>query len=241
MSLRSGDVVGEHTVSFGTLGERLELTHRAHSRDTFARGALRAARFIAGQPPGLYSMADVLGLAEAACRSSASGWSARPASASWRGRQSSSTRARRGARCGAAAGATPLRQVVLLSPVVPSKIVAVGLNHREHADALGRAVPAEPLIFLKPVTALIGLDDPIVAPPACGRLEYEAELAVVMKRRCRNVAPARARELRARLHLPQRRDRPRLQVRDGDWTRAKAFDTFCPSGPASPPTSIPTR
>jgi 4-hydroxy-tetrahydrodipicolinate reductase len=63
MSLRSGDVVGEHTVSFGALGERLELTHRAHSRDTFARGALRAARWIVGQPAGLYSMADVLGLA----------------------------------------------------------------------------------------------------------------------------------------------------------------------------------
>jgi 4-hydroxy-tetrahydrodipicolinate reductase len=59
---RSGDVVGEHTVSFGTLGERLELVHRAHNRDTYARGALRAARFIAGRPPGLYSMADVLGL-----------------------------------------------------------------------------------------------------------------------------------------------------------------------------------
>jgi 4-hydroxy-tetrahydrodipicolinate reductase len=63
LALRSGDVVGEHTVSFGTLGERLELTHRAHSRDTFARGALRAARWIVQQPPGLYSMADVLGLA----------------------------------------------------------------------------------------------------------------------------------------------------------------------------------
>jgi 4-hydroxy-tetrahydrodipicolinate reductase len=62
MSLRSGDVVGEHTVSFGTLGERLELTHRAHSRDTFARGALRAARWIATRGPGLYSMQDVLGL-----------------------------------------------------------------------------------------------------------------------------------------------------------------------------------
>jgi 4-hydroxy-tetrahydrodipicolinate reductase len=61
MSLRSGDVVGEHTVSFGTLGERLELTHRAHSRDTFARGALRAARWVAGRGPGLYSMQDVLG------------------------------------------------------------------------------------------------------------------------------------------------------------------------------------
>ncbi len=63
LSVRSGDVAGEHTVSFGTLGERLELTHRAHNRDTYARGALRAARFIAGRPPGLYSMADVLGLA----------------------------------------------------------------------------------------------------------------------------------------------------------------------------------
>jgi 4-hydroxy-tetrahydrodipicolinate reductase len=61
-SLRSGDVVGEHTVSFGTLGELLELTHRAHNRDTFARGALRAVRFVVGRPPGLYSMQDVLGL-----------------------------------------------------------------------------------------------------------------------------------------------------------------------------------
>ena len=62
LSLRSGDVVGEHTVSFGTLGERLELTHRAHNRDTFARGALRAVRWIATRPAGLYSMQDVLGL-----------------------------------------------------------------------------------------------------------------------------------------------------------------------------------
>ncbi len=62
-ALRSGDVVGEHTVSFASLGERLELTHRAHSRDNFARGALRGARFIATAPPGLYSMQDVLGLA----------------------------------------------------------------------------------------------------------------------------------------------------------------------------------
>jgi len=62
LSMRSGDVIGEHTVSFGTLGERLELTHRAHNRDTFARGALRAIRFVADRGPGLYSMHDVLGL-----------------------------------------------------------------------------------------------------------------------------------------------------------------------------------
>ncbi|MEK7743112.1 MAG: 4-hydroxy-tetrahydrodipicolinate reductase, partial [Elusimicrobiota bacterium] len=61
-SLRSGDVVGEHTVSFGTLGERLELTHRAHSREVFARGALLAASWLLGRKPGLYSMNDVLGL-----------------------------------------------------------------------------------------------------------------------------------------------------------------------------------
>src|SRR5262245_18910296 len=68
MSLRSGDVVGEHTVTFGTLGERLELTHRAHSRDTFARGALRAVRFVATAPPGLHTMHDVLGLGSPAGR-----------------------------------------------------------------------------------------------------------------------------------------------------------------------------
>jgi 4-hydroxy-tetrahydrodipicolinate reductase len=62
MSLRTGDVVGDHTVSFGTLGERLELTHKAQSRDTYARGALRAARWVSERPPGLYSMQDVLGL-----------------------------------------------------------------------------------------------------------------------------------------------------------------------------------
>ena len=61
-ALRSGDVVGEHTVVFGSLGERIELTHRAHSRDNYARGALRAARFVAAARPGLYSMQDVLGL-----------------------------------------------------------------------------------------------------------------------------------------------------------------------------------
>jgi 4-hydroxy-tetrahydrodipicolinate reductase len=63
-ALRAGDVVGEHTVVFGGMGERIEITHRAHSRDTFARGALRAARWIVGKPPGLYDMQDVLGLRE---------------------------------------------------------------------------------------------------------------------------------------------------------------------------------
>jgi 4-hydroxy-tetrahydrodipicolinate reductase len=62
LSVRAGDIVGEHTVIFGGIGERLEFIHRAHSRDTFAHGALRAARWVAGQKPGLYGMQDVLGL-----------------------------------------------------------------------------------------------------------------------------------------------------------------------------------
>jgi 2-keto-4-pentenoate hydratase/2-oxohepta-3-ene-1,7-dioic acid hydratase in catechol pathway len=125
----------------------------------------------------------------------------------------------------------PVRQVVLLAPVTPSKIVAVGLNHAEHALARGRSLPEEPLLFFKPVTALIGPGDPIVAPTRSHHLECEAALAAVIKRRCRNVPPARAREYvlgYAALNDVTARD---VEARDGDWARAKAFDTFCPVGP----------
>ena len=131
---------------------------------------------------------------------------------------------------------------MLLSPVLPSKIVAVGLNHREHAAALGRAVPAEPLIFLKPVSAMIGLDDPIVAPPACGRLECEAELAVVMKRRCRNVAPARARDYVLGYTGAQRRHRPRHPGARRRLDAGQGLRHVLSGGAlGSSPTSIPTR
>lgn len=125
----------------------------------------------------------------------------------------------------------PLKQIVLLPPVVPSKIVGIGLNYREHAAELGLAVPDEPLIFLKPVSALIGPDDPILYPPASRRVDHEAELAVVIKRRCRNVPAARARDYvlgYTCLNDVTARD---LLDRDGPWTRAKGFDTFCPLGP----------
>ena len=125
----------------------------------------------------------------------------------------------------------PLRQVVLLAPVLPGKIVGVELNHREHARAHGRSVPDEPPLFFKPISALIGPDDPIVTPPRCAHLECEAGLGVVMKRRCHNVPAARAREYvlgYAALNDVIARD---VEARDGDWTRAKAFDTFCPLGP----------
>jgi len=124
-----------------------------------------------------------------------------------------------------------LRQVVLLAPVPPSKIVGVGLNHREQAAGLGRVVPDDPLMFFKPVSALVGPDDPIVAPPVSRHLECAAALAAVIKRRCRNVQATRVREYvlgYAGLNDVTARD---IQTRDGDWTRAKAFDTFCPVGP----------
>jgi 2-keto-4-pentenoate hydratase/2-oxohepta-3-ene-1,7-dioic acid hydratase in catechol pathway len=109
----------------------------------------------------------------------------------------------------------PLRQVVLLAPVLPSKIVGLGGGR----------------LFFKPVSSLVGPDDPIVAPPASTHVECEATLAAVIKRRCHNVPAARVREYvlgYAGLNDVTARD---LQARDGDWTRAKAFDTFCPVGP----------
>jgi 2-keto-4-pentenoate hydratase/2-oxohepta-3-ene-1,7-dioic acid hydratase in catechol pathway len=121
-------------------------------------------------------------------------------------------------------------QSVLLAPVVPSKIVMVGLNYREHAEEMSVQVPLEPPIVLKPVSALCGPDDPIVVPPQAGRVDYEGELAIVMKKRCRHVMAERAREYvlgYTCLNDVTARD---LYAR-GQSTRAKAFDSFCPVGP----------
>jgi 2-keto-4-pentenoate hydratase/2-oxohepta-3-ene-1,7-dioic acid hydratase in catechol pathway len=121
--------------------------------------------------------------------------------------------------------------VVLLAPVLPSKIVAIGLNYRDHAAELGLSIPAEPVIFLKPVSALIGPDDPILYPPQSQRVDHEAELAIVMRRRCRNVPAGRAREHvlgYTCLNDVTARD---IQMKDRQPVRAKAFDSFCPIGP----------
>jgi 2-keto-4-pentenoate hydratase/2-oxohepta-3-ene-1,7-dioic acid hydratase in catechol pathway len=125
----------------------------------------------------------------------------------------------------------PLRQVVLLPPVLPSKIVGVGFPPREAGPGRVAAAPDDPRMFFKPLSALVGPDDPIVAPPVSQRLECAATLAAVIKRRCRNVLAARARDYvlgYAGLNDVSARD---VLTRDGDWTRAKAFDTFCPMGP----------
>ncbi|MEX2147670.1 MAG: fumarylacetoacetate hydrolase family protein [Candidatus Rokuibacteriota bacterium] len=125
----------------------------------------------------------------------------------------------------------PARQVVLLAPVLPSKIIAVGLNYRDQLAALRLPVPEEPVIFLKAVSALAGPDDPIVYPAQTARVDYEAELAVVIRRRCHHVPSARAREYvlgYTCLNDVTARD---LREHDAQWARAKGFDTFCPIGP----------
>ena len=125
----------------------------------------------------------------------------------------------------------PLNKIKLLAPVNPSKVVLVGLNYREHARELGMAIPKEPIIFLKPPTAVIGPDETIVYPRGVSRLDYEAELAVVIKKACRNIKPQNAKQYilgYTCLNDVTARD---LQKKDIQWTRAKSFDTFCPLGP----------
>jgi len=114
---------------------------------------------------------------------------------------------------------------------VPSKIVCVGLNYRAHAEEMALPIPEEPALFFKPLTALCGPDDPIVYPALSSRVDYEAELAIVIRKRCRQVPVERAREYilgYTCLNDVTARD---IQMRDRLPSRAKAFDTFCPVGP----------
>ncbi|MCX7828573.1 MAG: fumarylacetoacetate hydrolase family protein [Thermanaerothrix sp.] len=124
-----------------------------------------------------------------------------------------------------------LGEVRLLPPVKPGSIYCVGRNYVEHASELGNQVPLEPLVFLKPVTALIGHGDAIGLPSWAGRIDYEGELAVVIRRSCRNLSEDEA--LDAVLGYTCFNDVTArdLQRKDGQWTRAKGFDTFAPLGP----------
>jgi len=124
-----------------------------------------------------------------------------------------------------------LSEVQLLPPCLSGKIVAVGLNYRDHAEELGMPLPDEPVIFLKPPTALLPDGGVIRYPNGCRQLDYEAELALVVRESCRDVSPEEA-----PLHVlgwccandVTARD---LQRKDVQWTRSKSFDTFCPLGP----------
>ncbi len=124
-----------------------------------------------------------------------------------------------------------LAEVQLLAPVEPSKIVCVGRNYAEHAAELGNAVPGEPLIFLKPPSALIGPDQAVVYPALSERLDHEGELAVVIGRRCRSVTEAAALHHVFGYTVANDVTARDLQKKDGQWARAKGFDTFAPVGP----------
>ena len=118
---------------------------------------------------------------------------------------------------------------------IPSKIVAVGLNYRSHAAELGMAVPEEPVLFLKPPSAVIGDGEPIILPAGAGRVDYEAELAVVIGRTAHAVSPESAVDYILGYTCANDVTARELQEKDAQWTRAKSFDTFCPLGPEAVP------
>jgi 2-keto-4-pentenoate hydratase/2-oxohepta-3-ene-1,7-dioic acid hydratase in catechol pathway len=122
-------------------------------------------------------------------------------------------------------------QVKLLPPCNPSKVVAVGLNYRDHAHELGLAIPDEPVIFLKPATTVIGPGETVVYPAASSRVDYEAELGVVVKARTRGISSDEAPDHILGYTCANDVTARDLQKKDGQWTRAKSFDTFCPVGP----------
>ena len=124
-----------------------------------------------------------------------------------------------------------LSKVRLLAPVIPhSKIVAVGKNYADHAKEMGSAVPKEPIIFFKPNTSVIGPGDTIVWPAMAPTIDYEVELAVVIGRLCKDVPRERVNEVIFGYTLANDVTCSELQKSDGQWTRAKGFDTFCPLG-----------
>jgi 2-keto-4-pentenoate hydratase/2-oxohepta-3-ene-1,7-dioic acid hydratase in catechol pathway len=118
-----------------------------------------------------------------------------------------------------------------LAPCSPSKVVAVGLNYRDHAREFGLPVPESPVIFLKPPTSVIGPGDFIQYPGTSSRIDYEAELGIVIKDRVKDIRPEEARRHILGYTCANDVTARDLQKKDGQWTRAKSFDTFCPVGP----------
>jgi 2-keto-4-pentenoate hydratase/2-oxohepta-3-ene-1,7-dioic acid hydratase in catechol pathway len=119
----------------------------------------------------------------------------------------------------------------LLAPCAPSKIVAVGKNYINHAAEMGSTVPKEPLLFLKPPTAIIANTQAIHYPKASQRVDYEGELALIVGERIKNCPPEQAASKIWGYTIANDVTARDLQEKDGQWTRAKGFDTFCPLGP----------
>jgi len=129
------------------------------------------------------------------------------------------------------AGADVAAPTTVLAPVFPSKIVCIGLNYKDHAAEQGKPLPAEPLIFLKPSSAIVNPGEPIVLPAGVGRVDYESELAIVIGRRATKVSEADALSHVLGLTCMNDVTARELQKKDGRYTRAKGFDTFAPLGP----------
>ncbi len=125
----------------------------------------------------------------------------------------------------------PLADASLLAPVAPSKIVAVGRNYAEHAKELGNEAPSEPIIFLKPSTAVLAPNGTIVRPPQSQRVDFEGELAIVIGRRARNLLAKDWRTVVRGFTCANDVTARDLQKKDVQFTRGKSFDTFCPLGP----------
>jgi 2-keto-4-pentenoate hydratase/2-oxohepta-3-ene-1,7-dioic acid hydratase in catechol pathway len=130
---------------------------------------------------------------------------------------------------------------VLPLGTTPTKIIGVGLNYRAHAEEMKKALPEEPLLFLKPPSALIGPDEPIVRPAGYARVDYEGELCVVIGRRARRVPAERALEHVLGYTCANDVTVRDLQKKDVQYTRAKGFDSFCPVGPRVVPGLDPSR
>jgi 2-keto-4-pentenoate hydratase/2-oxohepta-3-ene-1,7-dioic acid hydratase in catechol pathway len=130
-----------------------------------------------------------------------------------------------------AGAAVPAGARTFLAPLAPSKIVAIGRNYRDHAAELGNPLPAEPLMFLKPPSAIIGPEEPIVIPEGVGRVDHEAELGVIIGARARKVPREEAFRYVFGLTCVNDVTARDLQKKDVQFTRAKGFDTFAPLGP----------
>ena len=124
-----------------------------------------------------------------------------------------------------------LAGVQLLAPVRPSKMVCVGLNYKDHAGEVGKALPPEPLLFIKPPSAVIGPGDAIRLPPGVGRVEHEAELGLVIGKRAHRVSAANAWDYVLGLICVNDVTAREMQRKEPQYTRCKGFDTFAPIGP----------
>lgn len=125
----------------------------------------------------------------------------------------------------------PVAEAVLAAPVTPSKVVCVGRNYRAHAAEMGNQMPVEPMLFLKPPSSVIGPGESIVLPRQSERIEHEAELGVVIGKRCRDVSEADALDYVFGYTCVNDVSARDLQKKDNQWARAKGSDTFCPAGP----------